>query len=93
MGGGGSYAQCVCRCVWGSYDLPWRRGEEQPGAPRTRGEQEGRVWLNGIVAANAASNSSHAPFCLFERVNMHTASALISVRQIVGIIQSKLSAL
>lgn len=44
-------------CVGLIYDLPWRRREEQPVAMRKRGEKEGKVWLNGILAANAASKS------------------------------------
>lgn len=51
----------VSVCVGLIYDLPWRRGEEQPGASRKRGEKRESLvkWHFGN---NTRQSHGHASF-------------------------------
>lgn len=73
---------CESLCAGLIYDLPWRRREEQPVAPRKRGEKRESLvkWHFGKKKTTNTTKSCFSSLC--ERVYMHTAFKLTAYTQI-----------
>lgn len=86
--GEGGYAQFVSKCLGFIYDLPWRRREEQPAAPRRKGESREGSLVKWHFGNNTTKSLLMLLFPLWACLHAHS---IHSLHPNIGIIQSTLS--